>query len=87
MSRIVEILKIAKKQASLLTNKENSYIIITGGMSEMPGMTSVIGDVFGKEARVGNIETMGIRDNSYASLSGMIKFFTKNFERGKEYNV
>ena len=69
MSRIVEILKIAKKQASLLTNKENSYIIITGGMSEMPGMTSVIGDVFGKEARVGNIETMGIRDNSYASLS------------------
>ncbi|HHX16779.1 MAG TPA: cell division protein FtsA [Mollicutes bacterium] len=88
MSRIVEILKIAKKQASLLTNKENSYIIITGGMSEMPGMTSVIGDVFGKEARVGNIETMGIRDNSYASLSGMIKFFHEKLNlRGKEYTM
>ncbi len=88
MSRIVEILKIAKKQASLLTNKENSYIIITGGMSEMPGMTSVIGDVFGKEARVGNIEAMGIRDNSYASLSGMIKFFHEKLNlRGKEYTM
>ena len=88
MSRIVEILKIAKKQASLLTNKENSYIIITGGMSEMPGMTSLLGEIFGKEARIGNIETMGIRDNKYAALSGMIKYFHEKLKlRGREYSM
>ena len=32
----------------------------------MPGMSSLTGDIFGKEARIGNIETMGIRDNRYA---------------------
>jgi len=88
MSRLLEILKLAKKQASLLTNKENSYIIITGGISEMPGMTSLLGDVFGKEARIGNIETMGIRDNKYAALAGMIKYFHEKLNlRGKEYSM
>ncbi|MDD3304639.1 MAG: cell division protein FtsA [Bacilli bacterium] len=88
MSRLLEILKLAKKQASLLTNKENSYIIITGGVSEMPGITSLLGDVFGKEARIGNIETMGIRDNKYAALAGMIKYFHGKLNlRGKEYSM
>jgi cell division protein FtsA len=88
MSRLVEILKLAKKQASLLTNKENSYIIITGGMSEMPGVTSLLGDIFGREARVGNIETIGIRDNKYAALAGMIKYFHEKLNlRGKEYSM
>ncbi|MFA5409670.1 MAG: cell division protein FtsA, partial [Bacilli bacterium] len=88
MSRLIEILKFAQKQASLLTNKENSYIIITGGMSEIPGMTSLLGDIFGKEARVGNIETIGIRDNKYAALAGMIKYFYAKLNlRGKEYSM
>jgi cell division protein FtsA len=88
MSRLVEILKIAKKQASLLTNKENSYIIITGGISEMPGVTSLLDDIFGREAKIGNIETMGIRDNRFAALSGMIKFFHDKLNlRGREYTM
>lgn len=88
MSRLVEILKLAKKEASLLTNKENSYIIITGGMSEMPGVVSLLDEVFGNEARVGNIETMGIRDNKFAALSGMIKFFYDKLNlRGKDYSM
>jgi cell division protein FtsA len=88
MSRIVEILKFAKKEASLLTNKEISYIIITGGISEMPGITSLLGDIFGKEARIGNIETMGIRDNKYAALSGMIKYFHNKLNlRDREYSM
>lgn len=88
MSRLLEILKLAKKQTSLLTNKEISYIIITGGMSEMPGMTSLIGEVFGKETRIGNIETMGIRDNKYSTVSGMIRYFHERLAlRGKEYSM
>jgi cell division protein FtsA len=88
MSRIMEILKIAKKEASLLTNKQISYIIITGGISEMPGITSLLGDIFGREARIGNIETMGIRDNKYATLSGMIKYFHDKLNlRDREYSM
>ena len=88
MSRIIEILKLAKKQASLLTNKENSYIIITGGLSEMPGFSTLLSDVFGKQARIGNIETIGIRDNKYASLAGMIKYFHEKLNlRGIDYSM
>ncbi len=88
MSRLQEILKLAKKQTSLLTNKEISYIIITGGVTEMPGMSSIIGEVFGKEARLGNIETIGIRDNKYSSVAGMIKYFHDKLNlRGKEYSM
>ena len=88
MSRLLEILKLAKKTASHLTNKEISYIIITGGVSEMPGVASLLDEVFGKEARVGNIETIGIRDNKYAALSGMIKYFHEKLNlRGREYSM
>lgn len=88
MSRLLEILKLAKKQTSLLTNNEISYIIITGGISEMPGMAALVGEVFGKETRIGNIETIGIRDNKYATVSGMIKYFHEKLNlRGKEYSM
>ncbi len=88
MSRIVEILKLAKKQASLLTNSENSYIIITGGLSEMPGMAPLVADIFGPLARIGNIETLGIRDNRFAALSGVIKYFYEKLNlRGREYSM
>lgn len=88
MSRLIEILKLAKKQVSLLTNKENSYIIITGGITEMPGMTSILGEVFGDMARIGNIETLGIRDNKYAVVAGMIKHFHQRLElRDKQYSM
>lgn len=87
-SRLIEILKLSKKQASLLTNKEKSYIIITGGMSEMPGLTSLLDEVFGKEARIGNLETIGIRNNRYAALAGLIKFFHDKLNlRDKEYSM
>jgi len=88
MSRLIEILKLAKKQSSLLTNKEINYIITTGGMTEIPGMSSLIKEVFGNEARLGNIETIGIRDNKMVTVSGMIKYFyDKLVLRGKEYSM
>ncbi len=88
MSRLMEILKLAKKQTSLLTNKEINYIIITGGMTEIPGMSSLIKEVFGNEARLGNIETIGIRDNKYSSVAGIVNYFNdKLLLRGKEYSM
>lgn len=75
MSRLTEILKLAKKQSYLLTNREISYIIITGGTSEIPGMSYLVDEIFTDNTRVGNIDTIGIRNNKYSTLSGLIKYF------------
>jgi cell division ATPase FtsA len=75
MSRLLEILKLAKKQTYLLTNREISYIIITGGASEIPGINYLIDEVFEKNTIVGNINTVGIRNNKYSTVSGLIRCF------------
>jgi cell division protein FtsA len=88
MSRITEILKLAKKQTFLLTNKEIHYIIITGGTSELPGITYLIDEIFGNETRIGNMETVGIRNNKYSTVSGLLRCFDDKLKlRGKEYSM
>ena len=40
------------------------------------------------KARIGNIETIGIRDNKYFTVSGMIKYFHEKLNlRGREYSM
>ena len=88
MSRLTEILKLAKKQSYLLTNREISYIIITGGSSEIPGMSYLVEDVFGDTAHVGNIDTIGIRNNKYSTVSGLIRCFDSKLSlRDKEFSM
>lgn len=88
MSRLMEILKLAKKQTYLLTNREISYIIITGGISEMPGLSYLIDELFGSNTKIGNIDTIGIRSNKYSTVSGLIKCFDDKLElRNKEYSM
>ena len=88
MSRLTEILKLAKKQTYLLTNREISYIIITGGVSELPGMSHLVDEIFGNIAKIGNIDTIGIRNNKYSTVSGLIKCFNSKLElRDKEYSM
>lgn len=80
MSRLTEILKLAKKQSYLLTNREISYIIITGGTSEIPGMSYLVDEIFEDNTRVGNIDTIGIRNNKYSTVSGLIRCFDAKLE-------
>lgn len=88
MSRLLEILKLAKKQTYLLTNREISYIIITGGASEIPGINYLIDEVFEKNTIVGSVETIGIRSNKYSTVSGLIKCFNAKLNlRNKEYSM
>ena len=88
MSRLTEILKLAKKQTYLLTNREIIYIIITGGVSELPGMSHLVDEIFGNIAKIGNIDTIGIRNNKYSTVSGLIKCFNSKLElRDKEYSM
>lgn len=87
-SKLVELLKLAKKQINLLTKREISYIIITGGISEMAGFQYVVENIFDRRAMTLDIRTMGARNNMYSSALGMVKYFYYKLElRGKEYSM
>lgn len=74
-SRLEEILNEAKKEINLLTSKQIDYIIITGGTSNMPDFEYVVKDVFGDNARIGNVKVLGIRNNKYSACIGNIVYF------------
>lgn len=77
-SRIEEILNLAKKEINILTSKEIDYIIITGGTSNISDIDYVLTDVFGKNANVGSIKLIGIRDNKYSTCVGNIIHYINN---------
>ncbi len=87
-SRIVDMLKIIKRYINNLTNKEIGYIIITGGITDMTGVDSLVDDIFVKNAMVLNMNTLGIRDNIYSSCYGTIKYLIEKLEgREKMYTM
>ena len=87
-ARIVEILKFAKKQISILTKREIRYIIVTGGISELAGFEYVLENVFGRCARVLNMNKMGVRSNSFSSCVGFIEYFDEKLEKlDKAYSM
>ncbi len=87
-SRLIEILKFAKNSINDLTKREISYIIVTGGISELAGFQYVIENVFGKIAVVHNITNMGIRNNKYSSAIGLIKYFDYKMNlRDREFSM
>jgi cell division protein FtsA len=75
MSRIEEILTLAKKEINALANRKMEYIIITGGVSNMNGFEEIAQDVFGKEVQIGNVNMIGIRNNKYSSAVGNIVYY------------
>lgn len=87
-SRIEELLKNVKKYLNNLTNKEISYIIITGGITDIPGFSSVAESVFGDIMHSVNMNVLGIRSNMYSSCIGMIKYLHEKLElRGINYSM
>ena len=85
---MVDLLKQAKKQISVLTNREISYIIITGGISELAGFEYVVENVFDRRCSTLDISTMGIRSNMYSSSYGIIKYFYNKLDlRGLSYSM
>ena len=84
MSRMVEILNLAKKQIRLLTNQEINYIVITGGLTEIKSFKNLAYEIFGKDVIIYTVTTLGCRDNKYVNAIGMIKYFIDKMEsRGK----
>lgn len=74
-SRLKEILELSKKQINILTKKENSYIMVTGGTTEISNSNEVIEEVFGRSAVLGDITEFGVRNNKYSSALGIIKYY------------
>ncbi len=80
MSRIEEILTLAKKEINILANRKMEYIIITGGISNMEGFRAVAEEVFGNSVIIGNVNIIGIRDNKYSSAIGNIVYYVNRLK-------
>ncbi len=87
-ARLEEILNLAKKEIKNLTNREIRYIIVTGGLSELAGFQYLVESVFGLQAKVCNISTMGLRHNRYSSVIGAVQYFDDKMSlRGKDVSM
>ena len=88
MSRIEEILTLARKEINVLTNREIDYTIITGGISNLAHFDYVLDDVFGKSATIGELKLVGVRNNKYSACIGNIIYFINKLRiKGKDYTM
>lgn len=87
-SRLAEILKLVKKQINLLTKKEIHYIIITGGITEMPDFSLLVEEIFGHNAKIATVTNLGARNNKYSAAVGLIKHYENKLRlRNKEFSI
>ena len=88
MDRLSEILELARKQILLLTKQNISYIVITGGLTEIRAFKNLVYEILGKDVIIYVEDTIGVRNNKYITSVGMIKYFVDKMEvRGKEYSM
>lgn len=88
MSRLEEILNLCKKQINLLTKKEISYIIFTGGVTESKDFELVLESVFGDRTTLSHVPEIGVRDNKYSTCVGLIKYYNSRLKlRNKEFSI
>lgn len=88
MGRLIEIINLAKKQINLLTKKEISYIIITGGVTETQDFDILIDELLGEKGIIGKVEEIGARSNTYGTAVGMIKYYSSRLKlRNIEFSI
>lgn len=88
MSRIEEILVLARKEINILTKREVDYILISGGTSSMNNFPVIAEDVLGKVAKLGNIHIVGVRNNKYSVALGNIVYFIQKLRlKGQDYSM
>ena len=87
-TRLEEILNLAKKQINLLTKKEISYIIVTGGVTETVEFKNILDYVFDGKAEIGEAFVIGARNNKYATAVGLIKYYDSRLRlRNKDFSI
>ena len=86
--RLKEILKNVKNSINSLTNHKISYIIIAGGISNLPCFDYLVSEIFGEKAYSINLNNIGLRNNIYTSSYGMIKYYYDKLKvRGINYTM
>ena len=86
--RLAQASEVEKVTNNLLTKKEISYIIFTGGVTESLDFELVLESVYGKSAAVTQIKEIGVRNNIYSSAVGMIKYFCDKMQfRNKKVSI
>ena len=87
-ARMQEILKKVKNKINYLTKKEISYIIITGGLTEIKDFNILAESIFGKNVTFGNVNIIGVRDNKYSTSIGLIKKFNEKLNlKEKDFSI
>lgn len=88
MSRIEEILTLAKKEINILTTRNVDYVIITGGTSNMAHFDYIAEDIFGKDVIIGDLKVVGVRNNKYSVCIGNIVYFINKLRiKGKNFTM
>lgn len=86
--KISEMLKMIKKAINHLTKKEISYIIITGGLTKIKDFNLLLNYEFNDKVKIGNINNIGARDNSYSVAIGILHYFNDKLSlRNKDYST
>ena len=88
MSRLNEILNLTKKEINLLTKKEISYIIVTGGLTEFKDFRLILEEVYGNNITLASISEIGVRNNKYSSCVGLLKYYAYTAKlKDKDYSM
>ncbi len=74
-ARLKEILKSVKNEINNLTNRTISYIIITGGITNLVGFPYLVDEEFKIDKIISNITSIGVRNNIYSTSLGLNKYF------------
>ncbi len=88
MGRLTEIINLVKKQINLLTKKQISYIIFTGGVTESEDFDILLEELLGNLAILGKTEEIGARSNKYSTAVGIIKYYNSRLKlRNVEFSI
>ena len=88
MSRINEILTLAKNELEDLTNKPIQYIIVTGGTSNMLDFEYCVHDTLPSVASKAKVKLIGVRNNKYSTAIGNIIYFLNTLKlKGIDYSM
>jgi len=80
MNRLEEILDYAKNKIIELSKQKISYLVITGGMTEIKSFKHLVFEFLGKDVIIYSTNTLGVRNNTYSTSLGMIKYFINKME-------
>ncbi len=87
-NRLAEMLNLIKKQINLLTKKEISYIMVTGGTTEYKDFDILLTEIFGRNAKVCNVAEIGVRNNKFSCGAGLIKYYYSRLKlRNVDYSI